>query len=277
MKIILKQKEPIEKQHLPIEAEIISPDNLVNLNLEEIKNLSIWRGNKELPLSKVFDISLDSEIASNSNDIEIIMEGNLSKFKRIGEKMSAGNITVNSSIGMHLGYLMSGGKIIVNGDADDFAGANMTGGEIHIKGNAGHYLGGSVRGEWRGMNKGVIKVEGNIGNECGIWMRNGLIEIKGSANIFLGMHLHRGTIIIHGDVAERAGAEMTGGEIIILGKLKDILPSFEFKERKDALEVEKIGKIKGPFLEFQGDFAERKQGSLYLLESKNKHLLYLIE
>ncbi|MHA1504130.1 MAG: formylmethanofuran dehydrogenase subunit C [Candidatus Heimdallarchaeota archaeon] len=271
--IKLSLKKSYEKPHIPVEAEVISPDVFVEKSLEEIKQLLIWRGNKQLPLGDVFDISIEPTSLNDLEHTEIILDGELSRFKRIGQKMTGGKISVLGSIGMHLGFEMKDGLIIVDGSADDFAGANMTGGFLHIKGNAGHYLGGSIRGDWRGMKGGKIKVDGNVGNETGIWMRKGLIEIGGNAPMFLGMHLHRGTIIVHGDVTERAGAEMTGGTIVILGKLVKNLPSFEFIKKHDELILDDQTKIKGPLLEFKGDFAERKQGSLYLLEKNNKHLL----
>ena len=104
-------------------------------------------------------------------------------------------------------------------------------------------------------------------------MRKGIIEIGGNVNMFLGIHMHNGLIIVDGDVEERAGAEMTGGIIVIKGKLKKNLPSFEFKGKKKDLEIDNYGRIPGNFLEFKGDYAERKQGSMFLLESKNSHLL----
>jgi formylmethanofuran dehydrogenase subunit C len=85
--------------------------------------------------------------------------------------------------------------------------------------------------------------------------------------------MHNGLIIVEGDVVERAGAEMTGGIIVIKGKLHKNLPSFEFLGKKQDLNFEGFGKIPGNFLEFKGDFAERKQGSMFLSESKNSHLL----
>ncbi len=271
--IILTQKQPVINPKIPIEADVISPDIFTKKSIEEIKQLIIWRGNRQLPLEEVFSLTGEEHVGDSTAEIEIVLIGELSKYKHVGEKMSAGKITIKSSIGMHLGSQMSGGKIIVEGDVHDFAGANMTGGEIQIQGNAGHYLGGSMRGNWRGMSGGKIKVDGNVLNECGIWMRKGIIEIDGSATMFLGMHLHRGTIIVHGDVIERAGAEMTGGEVIILGKLHKNLPSFEFKEIIDELPVEGFGTIKGPLLVFIGDYAERKQGKMFLLKKKNEHLI----
>lgn len=271
--INLTLKKSATKSNIPIEAEIISPDNFFEKDLTEIGHLSVWRGNKELTISQVFTISGDHIKGGEIKDLKIILKGDLSKYKRIGQKMSEGLIDIKGSVGMHLGTQMAGGKIIVQEDADDFAGANMKGGEMHILGNAGHYLGGSVRGDWRGMSNGKIRVEGNIGNECGVWMRKGVIEIGGTVNLFLGIHMHNGLIVVDGDVEGRAGAEMTGGIIVIKGKLKKNLPSFEFVGKKKDIEIEKYGTIAGSFLEFKGDFAERKQGSMFLLESKNIHLL----
>ncbi|NHK32999.1 MAG: formylmethanofuran dehydrogenase subunit C [Asgard group archaeon] len=271
--IKLVQKKPIKKPLLPIEAENISPDKFSNKDLEEISKLFLWRGNKQVFLSDLFNIIVDNWLPSKAEKINIILEGDLQMYKRIGQKMTDGSITIKSSIGMHCGYQMSGGKITIDGNVDDFAGANMKGGEIIVKGNAGHYLGGSTRGDWRGMSGGKIHVHGNVGNECGVWMRNGLIEIDGDANMFLGMHMHRGIIIVNGHVFERAGAEMTGGIIVINGKLEKLLPSFEFIKEISNLTIDTYGEITGKYLEFHGDFAERKQGSLYLIENKNKHHL----
>ncbi|MFW9923747.1 MAG: formylmethanofuran dehydrogenase subunit C [Candidatus Thorarchaeota archaeon] len=271
--ILLKLKEPIEKPTIPIEAENISPDVFANKTLETIKQLSIWRGNKEIRLDEVFEITGDSLLEISAQDIAIELQGNLAKFKRIGQKMTAGIIKINGSVGMHLGEQMEGGKIIVEGDVHDFAGANMKDGEIHIKGNAGHYLGGSVRGEWRGMSGGRILVEGNVKNECGVWMRNGIIEIKGNATMFTGMHMHRGIIIVHGDIEERAGAEMTGGIIVICGKLHKNLPSFEYVKEITGIELEGYGKLPDTFYEFHGDFAEKKQGVMYVKTLQNNHLI----
>jgi formylmethanofuran dehydrogenase subunit C len=267
------QKKPVKKPLLPIEAENISPDKFSNKELDEISKLILWRGNKQLYLSDLFKITSDNWLPSKAEKINIILEGDLHKYKRIGQKMTDGSIRIKSSIGMHCGYQMSGGKIIIEGNADDFTGANMQGGEIIVNGNAGHYLGGSTRGDWRGMNGGKISVHGNVGNECGVWMRKGLIEIEGDANMFLGMHMHRGIIIVNGNVIERAGAEMTGGIIVVKGKLEKLLPSFEFVKEISNLTIETYGEITGEFLEFHGDFAERKQGSLYLIKNENKHLL----
>lgn len=271
--IILNVIKPMQKANIPIEVENISPDNFMNKKIDEIKEFTIWRGNRELSLKEVFNIQGDDYLGKNVNEITVILKGDLNKYKRIGQKMSGGEILIQGSIGMHLGFQMSGGKIIVIGDADDFAGANMAGGMIHIKGNAGHYLGGSIRGDWRGMSEGSITVDGNVGNECGVWMRDGLLEIGGKANMFLGIHMHQGEIIVQGDVEERVGAEMTGGVIVVKGFVRKLLPSFEYVGEVSEIPLERYGKIQGNFVEFHGDFAEKKQGKLFLALDKNKHLI----
>ncbi|MHA1220586.1 MAG: formylmethanofuran dehydrogenase subunit C [Candidatus Heimdallarchaeota archaeon] len=271
--IVLTLKTPVINPQIPIEADSISPDNFLNKTLEEIAELSLYRGNRKLTLQEIFTITGDEKVGDKIEEITIILEGKLDLIKRVGQEMSQGQIIINSSIGMHTGFKMSGGTITVNGNADDFAGANIKGGELIIKGNAGHYLGGSVRGDWRGMSGGKITVAGNVGNESGVWMRKGIIEIAGNAPMFLGMHMHRGLIIIKGDVEERLGAEMTGGVIVVKGKLHKILPSFEFVKNVTDIEIENYGVIKGSYLIFKGDFAERKQGFLYLDEKKNSYML----
>ncbi|MBD3189233.1 MAG: formylmethanofuran dehydrogenase subunit C [Candidatus Heimdallarchaeota archaeon] len=272
-KVILTRKQPDKKSFIPIEAENIVPDIFSNKTLTEIKQLPLWLGNEEIFLKEIFEVKGVEKLIDEISEIEIEIIGNCSKIKRIGEKMTGGKMIINGSVGMHLGNQMEGGTIMVEGEVDDFAGANMKGGKIIINGNAGHYLGGSARGDWRGMTGGKIIVKGDVGKECGIWMRKGSIEIHGNADAFLGMHLHQGVIIVNGDVEERVGAEMTGGIIIIRGTLKKNLPSFIFEDKKEFLEINGLGKINGPFLKFKGDFAERKQGTLYVLERKNKHLI----
>ena len=84
--------------------------------MANIKKLTVYHGNEEKSLGDFFEITGKSgEIV----DLKIIIEGNLYKVKRIGEKMSAGEIVINGDVGMHVGNQMIGGKITVNGNADD--------------------------------------------------------------------------------------------------------------------------------------------------------------
>ncbi len=242
--------------NIAIEAESICPDQIAGKTLDEIGELPVWRGNKELKLCDLFDIT--GEAAPDPADlvVHVISETPL---KRIGQGMSTGKIIIEGKAGMHLAQDMSGGEVVVNGDVDDWAFSQMIGGTALVKGNAGHYLGAAGWGEWRGNSGGQIIVEGDTGNEVGAWFSGGIIEIKGNVGEFLGVHMKKGSITVHGNVNPRVGAQMTGGQIILFTHPDEILSGF--KPSEEVLEnIDINGKhIKGPFNTFIGDYAERKK------------------
>ncbi|MEJ2296433.1 MAG: formylmethanofuran dehydrogenase subunit C, partial [Candidatus Lokiarchaeota archaeon] len=136
----------------PLEADVITPDNFAGKTLKEIKGFELFLGNEIVKLSDFFDVSGKS---GSKEDTKIIIEGDLSNVKRVGEKMTGGEILIKGNAGMHVGNQMKGGKIIVEGNAGDWAGAMLEGGELTINGNAGHYVGSAYRGFWKGMKNGV--------------------------------------------------------------------------------------------------------------------------
>lgn len=259
VKLKLK-KEP----EFPLEAEVISPDQFAGKTIAEIKNLVVYHGNEEKALGDYFDITgKPGEI----EDMKIIVEGNLSNVKRIGEKMTAGEIVINGNVGMHVGNQMTGGKILVNGNADDWAGAMLNGGELEITGDAGHYVGAAYRGFWKGMQNGLIKVHGKVGNEALTWV-NGSKPGKrfptlqcGSAGSFLGIHGHGGTIIVEGDCNRCAGADQVRGTIVVKGKVSRILPSYKKIGEVKEIELMNGEKITGKFTEYSGDHSVEKNHS----------------
>jgi formylmethanofuran dehydrogenase subunit C len=162
-------KLKLKKEHkFPLEADVISPDHFAGKTAAAIKKFEVYHGNELKILGDFFDVSgKGGEI----NETKIVIDGNVSNVKRIGEKMSGGEIIVNSDVGMHVGNQMTGGKILVNGNADDWAGAMLNGGELEITGDAGHYVGAAYRGFWKGMQNGIIKVHGKVGDEALTWVR----------------------------------------------------------------------------------------------------------
>ncbi len=259
--IKLKLKEEPE---YPLEAEVISPDQFAGKSAAQIKKLVVYHGNEEKTLGDFFDVSGNG---SELNDIKIVIDGNLSKVKRIGEKMTGGEIIVNGNVGMHVGNNMSGGKILVNGNADDWAGAMLKDGELEITGNAGNYVGAANRGFWKGMQNGVIKVKGKIGDEALSWV-NGSKPAKrfptlicGGAGSFLGIHSHGGTIIVEGDCNRCIGADQVRGTIVVKGKITRILPSFKKLGEVKEIELMNGEIIKGKFIEYSGDHSVEKNHS----------------
>ncbi len=259
IKLVLK-KEP----EFPLEADVISPDQFTGKTLADIKKLIVYYGNEEKTLGEFFDISGKS---GELTDLKIIIEGNLSNVKRIGEKMSAGEIEINGDVGMHVGNRMTGGKMLVNGNADDWAGAMLNGGELEITGDAGHYVGAAYRGFWKGMQNGIIKVHGKVGDEALTWVNGSKPAnrfptlICGSAGSFLGIHGHGGTIIVEGNCNRCVGADQVRGTIVVKGKVSRILPSYKKLGEVKEIELMNGEKINGKFVEYSGDHSVEKNHS----------------
>ncbi len=261
---------PKIKPATSVEAEAITPDMFAGKSLEEILSLPVWEGNTKRKLGDFFEV--EGDVAATAAEVQIVIDGDASRIKHIGAKMTAGEIVVKGSTDMHAGDEMRGGRIVIEGNADSFTALSMQGGELIIKGYAKDYLGSAPRGEWRGMRGGKITVEGDAGREAGSWMRGGTIHVKGNIASFAGVHMKDGTIIINGNAGMRIGAEMTGGTIIVLGKLETILLGFSYQGTVDDVKTnEEV--LKGPFLKFVGDLVENGKGTLLSQSEKNQDLL----
>jgi formylmethanofuran dehydrogenase subunit C len=246
--------EPKVEFKISVEAENISPDKFAGRTQKEIQSLEAWMGNSKTTLGELFSIKVNDVGAAA--DTQIIMEGDFSRVKRIGEGMTAGLITIKGNVDMHLGSKMSGGKISVAGNADSWAGREMKGGEIAIEGNAGYYLGAGYRGETCGMRGGKITVLGNALDFLGEHMCGGEIIVKGDAGILPGLSNNGGKIVIDGSTS-RPGSEMAKGTIIV-GKVEEMMPVFKLEgtEAVDGVTYRK----------YTGDVIVNGKGVLYVKE-----------
>lgn len=205
---------------VPLEADCISPDRLANLTVPEMERLTVFHGNRQVPLSEFFSI------AGTPGDV-VELQGDLSRVKHLGAGMTRGHLHVEGNVGAHLGAGMSGGHIRVSGNAGDWVGPEMRGGRIEILGNAGHLVGSAYRGAAVGMTGGEILVHGNALNEVGNAMRGGLIAIGGNCSDFAGVNMLAGTVVVFGTIGIRAGAGMKRGSIVAM-QSPEILPTFSF-------------------------------------------------
>lgn len=263
-------KLKLKKQpEFPLEADVITPDNFAGKEISAINELELYHGNEKVKLSEYFEVSGDT---SEADELKIVVSGDLSNVKRIGEKMTTGEIVIEGDAGMHVGNQMEGGRITVTGDAGDWAGAMLKGGELVIEGNAGNYVGSAYRGFWKGMEDGIIKVKGKIGDEAMLWARNSKKANKwptlycGEAGSFLAIHNHGGTIIVEGDVDRCTGADQAWGTIVIKGNVSRKLPSYKKMGEVDGVELPNGEKISGKFIEYSGDHSVKKEtnGRLYI-------------
>ena len=209
-----------DQPSVPLEAEVLSPDVLAKLPLDEVAASAVYLGKRRRRLDDFFTIE-----GEPGDQIEL--HGDLRQVKWIGRGMTFGSITVQGGVGMHLGAHMRGGAIEVHGDASDWIGAEMTGGFIHVHGNAGGQAGAAYRGSLAGMRGGAIIIDGSTGLEVGMRMRRGTIVLGGPSKDFTGLQMKGGTILLLRGAEIRTGAWMMRGTIISLAPLK-LLPTFAF-------------------------------------------------
>jgi len=78
------------------------------------------------------------------------------------------------------------------------------------------------------MTGGVIVVDGNVGQECGAFLRRGMIVVRGAVAPFAGVHMNGGQIFAFGHVSKRVGASAkgNGGIIACLGGVEQMLPTY---------------------------------------------------
>ena len=206
-----------ERPHVPLEAEVLTPDVFASLGNDEVRALPVILGKRQYRLDDFFAVE-----GPGSEELEI--RGDVGRVKWIGRGMTRGRIAIAGDAGMHLGAYMKGGTIEVTGNVSDWVGAEMRGGLIHIKGDAGGQIGAAYRGSLSGMNGGTILIEGSAGIEVGMRMRRGLIAVKGRVRDFAGLQMKGGTIVL-GGAEIRTGAWMVRGTIVALSPVR-LLPTF---------------------------------------------------
>jgi formylmethanofuran dehydrogenase subunit C len=209
-----------ERPHVPLEAEVLTPDVIAPLGHDEVRALPVVLGKRQCRLDDFFEVE-----GPGSEEVEI--RGDVARVKWIGRGMTRGRIAIAGNAGMHLGAYMKGGTIEVAGNASDWVGAEMRGGVIRIGGDAGGQIGAAYRGSLSGMNGGTILIEGSAGIEIGMRMRRGIIAVKGPVRDFAGLQMKGGTIVLGSGAEIRTGAWMVRGTIVSLTPLR-LLPTFSY-------------------------------------------------
>jgi len=205
---------------VPLELEVLTPDNLAARTRSEIQALPVFHGKRQLRLEDFFEVEGEC-----SDELQIV--GATRQLKSIGRRMTRGQVTIHGHVGMHVGAGMRGGSIEVHGDAGDWLGAEMNGGLIRVHGNVGGQVGAAYRGSPSGMRNGTIVIDGSAGIEVGARMRRGTIVVKGPVRDFAGLEMKGGTIVLLSGGEQRTGAWMKRGTIISMLPLP-LLPTFTF-------------------------------------------------
>jgi formylmethanofuran dehydrogenase subunit C len=209
-----------ERPHVPLEAELLTPDVLAPLGHDAVRALPVVLGKRQRRLDDFFEVE-----GPGSELLEI--RGDAGRVKWIGRGMTHGHIRIVGDAGMHLGAYMKGGTIEVSGNTSDWVGAEMTGGLIRIGGSAGGQIGAAYRGSVSGMNGGTIVIAGAAGIEVGMRMKRGLIAVGRPVRDFAGLQMKGGTIVLRGGAELRTGAWMSRGTIVCLTPVR-LLPTFSY-------------------------------------------------
>ncbi|OYT25353.1 MAG: formylmethanofuran dehydrogenase subunit C, partial [Thermoprotei archaeon ex4572_64] len=252
--------------NVPIEIRRLKPERIAGKDINYVKNLPAWEGNRRVTLKQLFDIEGSEKLSENLNEIEIEINGKgLRRVRYLGYKMRGGKIVINGDVGPLTGYKMRGGTIIIRGNADNYLGAKMRGGYIEVYGNASNFIGSKLLGEkpGKGMISGKIIIHGNAGSYIGNGMRGGEIIIEGNAKDYVGMNMKGGLIWIKGSCGLYPGARMIAGRIVVMNKVEDILPSFYIDDITPMIKV-KGQVIDKPFATFIGDVIVRGVGRLQI-------------
>ena len=243
--------KPIKTPELMFEGYNIIPDSFAGKSAGLIAELPGHEGKIVTRLGDFFEIS--GSAGATAAETDIVIDGDCSRVKYIGARMTAGTITVNGNCDMYAGGWMKGGKIHVKGNVDSFCGIQMQGGEILVEGDAKNHVGCAYRGDWRGMKGGTIRIRGSAGNDIGTFMLGGTIIIEKDAFIHVSTHAEGGTVIIKGDVEGRVGGQMVKGDMYVLGKIKFMLPGFQ----KIGTVEKEVDGTKATFDHYIGDLGER--------------------
>jgi formylmethanofuran dehydrogenase subunit C len=209
-----------ERPHVPLEAELLSPDTIASLRHDEVRALPVVLGKRQRRLDDFFEVEGDGSE-------NLLIRGDAGRVKWIGKGMTRGRITIEGNAGMHLGAFMKGGSIEVTGYASDWIGGEMAGGTIRVRGSVGGQVGAAYRGSLSGMKGGTILVDGSAGIELGMRMRRGVIAVRGPVKDFAGLQMKGGTIVLMSGAEIRTGAWMVRGTIVSLKPLR-LMPTFSY-------------------------------------------------
>jgi formylmethanofuran dehydrogenase subunit C len=251
MRVILSAR-PRKNPFIPVEAEGIVPARF----LQPAEGITVAVGNRDRPLTDVFEVAIEGT-ATDAAGVEVVLRGDTSRVKRVGEYMEAGKIRVERDIGMHCGNFMSGGEIEILGNADGWLGREMRGGRILCHGNASHYCGSGYRGEKHGMRGGYLEVKGDAGDFTAEYLAGGEVIIHGNCGDMPGVEMKAGTLTIMGSCSRPCG-NMTGGTCTILGTVAGMLPTF----RRAGTAMRESGGIS--LTRFEGDVANRGKGTIFI-------------
>ncbi len=207
---------------LRIDATPLQPMSLAGMAMADVERLLLDHGCDKLPVAELFKV----QRISNDSAPVIGLEGDLSRFDRIGAGMADGVLLAHGSVGDLAGLGLAGGKLTIDGDAGDLAACAMRGGAMEIKGHAGDFAASALPGDADGMRGGTLIIRGNAGARLADRMRRGTVVLMGDAGDFAASRMVAGTLAIAGRCGAHLAWGMRRGSIVLAGPVPTIAPTF---------------------------------------------------
>jgi formylmethanofuran dehydrogenase subunit C len=208
---------------LRVDLRGVTPVALAGLSSAQIERLTVTHGTQTLALAELFAVSLSD---ASDGVAELLFEGDLSRFDRVGWQLASGRIVVAGAVGDYVGACMSGGEVQVQGSAGLLAACEMAGGTLTIAGDVGDHAASSLPGSMDGMRGGTLIVRGRAGDRFADRMRRGTALVFGDVGDFLASRLVAGTIAIGGRAGAHVGYGMRRGSIVFAGTAPSVAPTF---------------------------------------------------
>jgi formylmethanofuran dehydrogenase subunit C len=204
---------------LRVDLRSVSSAAFAEFDAAAVGRQIVHHGNESVALGDLFSIAPHA-------DAELHLEGDLSKFDRIGWQLAAGRIRIEGPAGDYLGAGMSGGEVVASGSAGLLAACEMSGGRLEIGGDTGDFAAAALPGSMDGMRGGTLLVRGNAGARFGDRMRRGTALVFGDAGEFCASRMVAGTIAVAGRLGAHPGYGMRRGTLRALGPAPAVPPTF---------------------------------------------------
>lgn len=202
-RLILRQQPSLR-----VDLRGVIPSALALLTAQQLASLPLGHGRDLVALGEFF-------VVAPRDDDRLLLEGDLSRFDRVGWELDGGSLQVDGPVGDHAGGAMRDGALVVHGHAGQLAGCEMAGGRLEIHGNVGDFAAASLPGSMDGMRGGVLLVHGSAGIRFGDRMRRGSALVFGDAGDFLASRMVAGTVALGGRAGAHVGYGMRRGSVVL--------------------------------------------------------------
>ncbi|MEJ8853632.1 formylmethanofuran dehydrogenase subunit C [Variovorax robiniae] len=246
---------------LRVDLRGVAPVALAGLSVAQVEQTRVGHGSAFVALAEFFKVE-------TADDDTLVLEGDLSRFDRVGWRMAGGIVRVEGSVGHHAGGCMSAGELHVNGSAGLQAACEMAGGKLLVHGDVDDFAASTLPGSIDGMRGGTFVVMGNAGARFGDRMRRGSAIVHGHAGDFLASRMVAGTIAVGGGVGQHVGYGMRRGSVVLASASGRFEPASTFVPAVASADViwqllaRDLARHGGPFAALASRRIERHLGDL---------------